>query len=147
VEKIMKTLQQILNEKKHKEIISIAPSRPVFDALVIMAEYKIGALAVMQNDKLVGIFSERDYAREVVLQGRSSKSTVVAEVMTANVISGKPSDVVDTAMRIMSEKHFRHLPVVDGEKMLGMLSLGDLVKETIADQQRMIKELESYIRG
>jgi len=71
----------------------------------------------------------------------------VAEVMTANVISGKPSDVVDTAMRIMSEKHFRHLPVVDGEKMLGMLSLGDLVKETIADQQRMIKELESYIRG
>ncbi len=143
----MKTLQQILNEKKHKEIISIAPSRPVFDALVIMAEYKIGALAVMQNDKLVGIFSERDYAREVVLQGRSSKSTAVAEVMTANVISGKPSDVVDTAMRIMSEKHFRHLPVVDGEKMLGMLSLGDLVKETIADQQRMIKELESYIRG
>jgi len=143
----MKTLQQILNEKKHKEIISIAPGRPVFDALVIMAEYKIGALAVMQNDKLVGIFSERDYAREVVLQGRSSKSTAVAEVMTANVISGKPSDVVDTAMRIMSEKHFRHLPVVDGEKMLGMLSLGDLVKETIADQQRMIKELESYIRG
>ena len=142
----MKTLQQILNEKKHKEIISIAPGRPVFDALVIMAEYKIGALAVMQNDKLVGIFSERDYAREVVLQGRSSKSTAVAEVMTANVISGKPSDVVDTAMRIMSEKHFRHLPVVDGEKMLGMLSLGDLVKETIADQQRMIKELESYIR-
>jgi CBS domain-containing protein len=143
----MKTLQQILNDKKHKEIISIAPSRPVFDALVILAEYKIGALAVMQDNKLVGIFSERDYAREVVLQGRSSKSTAVAEVMTANVITGKPSDVVDAAMRIMSEKHFRHLPVVDGEKMLGMLSLGDLVKETIADQQRMIKELESYIKG
>lgn len=143
----MKTLQQILNEKKHKEIISIAPSRPVFDALVILAEYKIGALAVMQNDKLVGIFSERDYAREVVLQGRSSKSTAIAEVMTANVITGKPSDLVDSAMHIMSEKHFRHLPVVDGEKVLGMLSLGDLVKETIADQQRMIKELESYIKG
>jgi CBS domain-containing protein len=143
----MKTLQQILNDKKHKEVISIAPSRPVFDALVILAEYKIGALAVMQDNKLVGIFSERDYAREVVLQGRSSKSTAVAEVMTANVITGKPSDVVDAAMRIMSEKHFRHLPVVDGEKMLGMLSLGDLVKETIADQQRMIKELESYIKG
>ncbi|MEQ1598842.1 MAG: CBS domain-containing protein [Methylotenera sp.] len=143
----MKTLQQILNEKKHKEIISISPDRPVFDALIILAEYKIGALAVMQGDKLVGIFSERDYAREVVLQGRSSKSTAIAEVMTANVITGKPSDLVDTAMRIMSEKRFRHLPVVEGEKVIGMLSLGDLVKETIADQQRMIKELESYIRG
>jgi CBS domain-containing protein len=143
----MKTLQQILNEKKHKEIISISPGRPVFDALVILAEYKIGALAVMQGDKLVGIFSERDYAREVVLQGRSSKSTAIAEVMTSNVITGKPSDLVDTAMRVMSEKRFRHLPIVDGEKILGMLSLGDLVKETIADQQRMIKELESYIRG
>jgi CBS domain-containing protein len=143
----MKTLQQILNEKKHKELISISPDRPVFDALVILAEYKIGALAVMQSDKLVGIFSERDYAREVVLQGRSSKSTAVAEVMTANVITGKPSDLVDAAMRMMSEKRFRHLPVVGGEKVLGMLSLGDLVKETIADQQRMIKELESYIRG
>jgi CBS domain-containing protein len=143
----MKTLQQILNEKKHKEIISIAPDRPVFDALVILAEYKIGALAVMQNNKLVGIFSERDYAREVVLQGRSSKSTAIAEVMTANVITGKPSDLVDAAMRMMSEKRFRHLPVVDSDKVIGMLSLGDLVKETIADQQRMIKELESYIRG
>ena len=143
----MKTLQQILNEKKHKEIISISPDRPVFDALVILAEYKIGALAVMQGDKLVGIFSERDYAREVVLQGRSSKSTAIAEVMTANVFTGKPSDLVDAAMRMMSEKRFRHLPVVEGEKVMGMLSLGDLVKETIADQQRMIKELESYIRG
>jgi CBS domain-containing protein len=143
----MKTLLQILNDKKHKEIISIAPDRPVYDALVILAEYKIGALAVMQKDKLVGIFSERDYAREVVLQGRSSKSTAIAEVMTANVITGKPSDLVDGAMRMMSEKRFRHLPIVDGDKMIGMLSLGDLVKETIADQQRMIKELESYIKG
>ncbi len=143
----MKTLQQIINEKKHKEVISIAPNRPVFDALVILAEYKIGALAVMQDGKLVGIFSERDYAREVVLQGRSSKSTAIAEVMTAKVITGKPSDLVDTALKLMSEKRFRHLPVVDGDKMVGMLSLGDLVKETIADQQRMIKELESYIKG
>jgi CBS domain-containing protein len=143
----MKTLQQILNEKKHQEIISIEPDRPVFDALVILAEYKIGALAVMQDGRLVGIFSERDYAREVVLQGRSSKSTAIAEVMTANVITGKPSDLVDATMRMMSEKRFRHLPIVDGEKVLGMLSLGDLVKETISDQQRMIKELESYIKG
>ena len=133
--------------KNIKKLSQSAPDRPVFDALVILAEYKIGALAVMQGDKLVGIFSERDYAREVVLQGRSSKSTAIAEVMTANVITGKPSDLVDTAMRMMSEKRFRHLPVVEGEKVMGMLSLGDLVKETIADQQRMIKELESYIRG
>ena len=143
----MKTLQQILNDKKHQELISIAPNRPVFDALVILAEYKIGALAVMDGDKLVGIFSERDYAREVVLLGRSSKSTHISEVMTAKVIAGKPSDLVDSAMRMMSEKKFRHLPVVDGEKVLGMLSLGDLVKETIDDQQRAIKALESYIKG
>ena len=143
----MKTLQQILNDKKHKEIISIAPNRPVFDALVILAEYKIGALAVMDGDKLVGIFSERDYAREVVLQGRSSKTTHISEVMTAKVIAGKPSDLVDSAMRMMSEKKFRHLPVVDGEKVLGMLSLGDLVKEIIDDQQRAIIALESYIKG
>jgi CBS domain-containing protein len=143
----MKTLQQILNDKKHKEVISIAPNRPVFDALVILAEYKIGALAVMDGDKLVGIFSERDYAREVVLQGRSSKTTHIEEVMTAKVIVGKPDDFVDSAMRMMSEKKFRHLPVVDGEKVLGMLSLGDLVKETIDDQQRAIEALESYIKG
>ncbi len=143
----MKTLQQVLNDKKHKEIISIAPDRPVYDALVILAEYKIGALVVMQGDKLVGIFSERDYAREVVLQGRSSKSTAIAEVMTANVITGKPSDLVDATLNLMSEKRFRHLPIVDGEKVIGMLSLGDLVKETIAYQQRLITELESYIKG
>ena len=143
----MKTLQQILNDKKHKELISIASNRPVFDALVILAEYKIGALAVMDGDKLVGIFSERDYAREIVLQGRSSKTTHISEVMTAKVIVGKPDDLVDSAMRMMSEKKFRHLPVVDGEKVLGMLSIGDLVKETIDDQQRAIKALESYIKG
>jgi len=143
----MKTLQQVLNDKKHKEIISIAPNRPVFDALVILAEYKIGALAVMDGDKLVGIFSERDYAREVVLQGRSSKTTQISEVMTAKVIAGRPSDLVEKSMSMMSEKRIRHLPVVDGEKVIGMLSLGDLVKETIAYQQRLIKELESYIKG
>jgi CBS domain-containing protein len=143
----MKTLQHILDDKKHKEVISIAPNRPVFDALVILAEYKIGALAVVENGKLVGIFSERDYAREVILQGRSSKTTQINEVMTAKVISGKPDDMVDKAMSLMSEKNIRHLPVMDGETLIGMLSLGDLVKETIAYQQRLIAELESYIKG
>jgi CBS domain-containing protein len=143
----MKTLQQILNEKKHQEIISITPDRAVYDALIVMAEYKIGALAVMQGDKLVGIFSERDYAREVVLKGRSSKTTQVREVMTSQLITGKPTDLVDASMRIMSEKRIRHLPVMDGDVMVGMLSLGDLVKETIAHQQDLINQLESYIKG
>ncbi len=143
----MRTLQQILNEKKNKEIISIAPNRPVFDALVILAEYEIGALAVIENNKLVGIFSERDYAREVVLQGRSSKTTLISEVMTGKVITGKPSDLVDKTLNLMSEKRFRHLPVLDGNKMIGMLSQGDLVKEMIQYQHRLIKELESYITG
>ena len=143
----MKTLLQVLSDKKHKEIISIAPNRPVFVALVILAEYKIGALAVMEGDKLVGIFSERDYAREVILQGRSSKTTQIVEVMTAKVITGKPDDMVDKTLNLMSEKRFRHLPVLDDDKMIGMLSIGDLVKETIAYQQRLIAELESYIKG
>ena len=143
----MKTLLQVLSDKKHKEIISIAPNRPVFDALVILAEYKIGALAVMEGDKLVGIFSERDYAREVILQGRSSKTTHIHEVMTTKVITGKPDDMVDKTLNLMSEKRFRHLPVLDDDKMIGMLSIGDLVKETIAYQQRLIAELESYIKG
>ena len=143
----MKTLQQVLNDKKHKEIISIAPNRPVFDALVILAEYKIGALAVMDGEKLVGIFSERDYAREVVLQGRSSKTTHISEVMTAKVIAGKPTDLVEKTMSMMSENRIRHLPIMEGDRLIGMLSLGDLVKETIAYQQRLIAELESYIKG
>jgi CBS domain-containing protein len=143
----MKTLLQVLSDKKYKEIISIAPNRPVFDALVILAEYKIGALAVMEGDKLVGIFSERDYAREVILQGRSSKTTQIHEVMTAKVITGKPDDMVDKTLKLMSEKRFRHLPVLEGDKVIGMLSIGDLVKETIAYQQRLIAELESYIKG
>lgn len=143
----MKTLQQLLDSKKHKEVISIAPHRPVFDALVIMAEYKIGALVVLEGEKLVGIFSERDYAREIVLKGKSSKTTAISEVMTTKVLTTKPSDTVDQAMAIMSEKRIRHLPVLENGKVIGMLSIGDLVKETIAYQQRLIKQLESYING
>ena len=143
----MKTLQQVLNDKKHKEIISIAPNRPVYDALVILAEYKIGALAVIEDGNLVGIFSERDYAREVILQGRSSKTTHISEVMTAKVITGNSHDLTESTMSMMIDNRIRHLPVVDGENLIGMLSLGDLVKETIAYQQQLIKELESYIKG
>ncbi len=143
----MKTLKQILNEKKHQEIISIAPNRPVFDALVILAEYKIGALAVIEDDQLVGIFSERDYAREVVLKGRSSRTTTISEVMTDKVITASPNDLVDSAMQTMSDKRIRHLPIVENGKILGMLSVGDLLKETIAYQQGLIQQLENYIQG
>jgi CBS domain-containing protein len=143
----MKTIQQLLATKKHQEVISIAPHRPVFDALVVMAEYEIGALMVLEGDKLVGIFSERDYAREVVLKGKSSKTTAVSEVMTANVISVKLGDTVEQGMTVMTEKRIRHLPVLDNNKVVGMLSIGDLVKETIAYQQGLIKQLESYITG
>lgn len=143
----MKTLQQILDIKKHKEVISIAPNRPVFDALVILAEYKIGALVVLDGEKLVGIFSERDYAREVILKGKSSKTTHINEVMTAEVLSAKLTDTVEQAMSVMSEKRIRHLPVVENDKVVGVLSIGDLVKETIAYQKDLIKQLESYIKS
>lgn len=146
-EKIMKTLQQLLATKKHKEVISIAPHRPVFDALVVLAEYKIGALVVLEGEKLVGIFSERDYAREVILKGKSSKTTQISEVMSSKVLSGKPNDTVEQAMSIMSEMRIRHLPVVENNKVIGMLSMGDLVKETIAYQKDLIKQLESYIKS
>jgi CBS domain-containing protein len=143
----MKTLQQVLDSKKHKEVISIAPHRPVFDALVVLAEYEIGALVVLEGEKLVGIFSERDYAREVILKGKSSKTTQISEIMTAKVLSGNPSDTIEQAMSIMSEKRIRHLPIVDNDKVVGVLSMGDLVKETIAYQKDLIMQLQSYING
>lgn len=143
----MKTLKQILNDKKHQEVISIAPNRPVFDALVVLAEYKIGALAVIDDGQLVGIFSERDYAREVVLKGRSSRTTMISEVMTSKVISASPNDLVDSAMQTMSDKRIRHLPIVENGEILGMLSVGDLLKETISYQQTLIQQLENYIQG
>lgn len=143
----MKTIKQLLDTKKYKEVISIAPHRPVFDALVVLAEYKIGALVVLEGEKLVGIFSERDYAREVILQGKSSKTTPVNDVMTTGVITAKLTDTTEQAMSVMSEMRIRHLPVVDNGKVIGMLSIGDVVKETIDYQHRLIKQLESYITG
>lgn len=143
----MKTLQQLLDGKKHKEVISIAPHRPVFDALVVLAEYKIGALVVLEGEKLVGVFSERDYAREVILKGKSSKVTQISDVMTHKVLCANPEDTVEQAMSLMSEKRIRHLPVVENGKVIGVLSIGDLVKETITYQQNLIKQLKGYITG
>lgn len=143
----MKTLQQLLDAKKHKEVISIAPHRPVFDALIILAEYKIGALVVLDAENLVGIFSERDYAREVILKGKSSKTTAISEVMTSKVLSAKPSNTIEFAMSLMSENRIRHLPVVESGKVIGVLSIGDLVKETLTYQQALIQQLENYIKS
>lgn len=143
----MKTLKQILEEKQIQEIISISPEKMVFEALVIMAEKHIGALAVIENGKLVGIFSERDYAREVALKEKKSKTTSISEVMTSKLIYGQANDLVDTAMNTMSNKRIRHLPVMDGNNMIGMLSIGDLVKATIEYQEELINQLETYIRS
>ena len=118
----MKTAAQLIADKKSKGVISIAPNRPVIDALIILAEYKIGALVVMDQDKMVGIFSERDYAREVVLKGKSSKITTIEEVMTKNVLVGQGKDTFEKAMTLMTENHIRHLPIMDGQNMIGMLS-------------------------
>ncbi len=143
----MKSLKQILEEKQIQEIISISPEKMVFEALVIMAEKHIGALAVIDNGKLVGIFSERDYAREVALKEKKSKTTPVSEVMTSKLIYGQANDLADSAMNTMSNKRIRHLPVMDGNDMIGMLSIGDLVKATIEYQEELINQLESYIRS
>ena len=143
----MKTAQQILNDKKHNDILSIEPDRPVIDALIIMAEYKIGALLVMQKNKLIGIISERDYAREIVLKGKSSKQCLVEEVMTKDVITIDAKDTYDKGLEIMTENRIRHLPVLENKKVVGMLSLGDLAKETITHQRLLIDQLESFIKS
>jgi len=143
----MKTLKQILKDKQLQELIYISPDQVVFDALVIMADKHIGALAVMDNDELIGIFSERDYAREVTLKDKSSKSTTIREVMTSKLIYGQADELVDSAMNTMSNRRIRHLPVMEGDNLLGMLSIGDLVKATIEYQEELIQQLESYIRG
>ena len=143
----MKTAQQILNDKKHNDILSVEPDRPVIDALIIMAEYKIGALLVMQKNKLLGIISERDYAREIVLKGKSSKECLIEEVMTKDVITIYAKDTYDKGLELMTENRIRHLPVVENKKVVGMLSLGDLAKETITHQKFLIDQLESFIKS
>ncbi len=140
----MKTLLQLL-QAKGREVHSIAPDARVFDALRLMAEKNVGALIVLDNGKLAGIFSERDYARKVILLGKSSHDIPVREIMTAKVITVQPNQTVEECMALMTEKRIRHLPVTDGERLIGVLSIGDLVKEVIADQEQTIKQLETYI--
>jgi CBS domain-containing protein len=140
----MKSIGQLL-QGKSRGLCTIGANARVLDALKLMAEKDIGALPVLENDKLVGIVSERDYARKVILQGKSSHETPVREIMTERVICVQPGNTVEECMALMTDNRIRHLPVIENGKLIGVLSIGDLVKETISEQQFVIKELESYI--
>lgn len=139
----------IINElvDRNRPIISISPNDTVYDALALMAKKNIGALLVLENGKLVGIISERDYARNVILEGRASNSTAVKEIMTSKLIYISPKDKTEECMALMTEKRIRHLPVLEGGELIGIVSIGDLVKAMLANQQFHIEELERYISG
>lgn len=140
-------IKQILSSKPINTIYECKSTDTVFDALKLMAEKNIGAVLVIDDGQLSGIFSERDYARKVVLQGRASKDTLVADVMTSKLITVSPDDKLESAMVLMSEKHIRHLPVIDGEELIGIISINDVVSTIIYDQRNRISSLESYISG
>ncbi|HKG04952.1 MAG TPA: CBS domain-containing protein [Pedobacter sp.] len=140
----MKTVQQILNVKP-LQVFSVTESSSVLEALHLMMEKNISALLIIEDQKLLGIFTERDYARKIILHGKSSAETAIKEVMTADPITVSPADSIDLCMQIMTDKHIRHLPVADGDQVLGMVSIGDVVKFIIADQKLTISQLESYI--
>jgi len=142
----MATAAQLLG-RKPQGIHSIAPDAPVLEAIRQMAEYGIGALLVMQGERLAGIVSERDYARKVILRGRSSNDTPVSQIMTADVITVEPALTAQSCMQIMTEKRVRHLPVVDGGRVVGVLSIGDLVRAVLAEQAQTIEQLEHYIHS
>jgi CBS domain-containing protein len=133
--------------EKGSQVHTIGPDDPVLTAIQIMADRVIGALLVMRGDELVGIVSERDYARKVILKGRSSSETPVRDIMTAPVISVNPADTVDTCMRLCTDSRVRHLPVVEGGKVIGVVSIGDLVKAVISEQGAQIEQLQRYIAG
>tara|TARA_B100001057_G_scaffold499906_1_gene612446 strand:+ start:489 stop:950 length:462 start_codon:yes stop_codon:yes gene_type:complete len=139
-----RTLLDIVNEKAVVEIISVDASSPVMEALIIMAKFKIGALIVMNKNKMVGIISERDYAREMILERRSSKDTLVKEIMTKKVISLSANDTFEKGLEVMTKKRIRHMPIMDGKDLVGMVSQGDLVKEMIAYQKELIAELKVF---
>jgi CBS domain-containing protein len=143
----MKTAADILKSKAHNSVHTIAPSASVFDAVKRMAEENIGALVVVEGERVVGIVSERDYARKVVLLSRSSKDTLLRDIMSAPVMYVRPDQSSDECMALMTENRLRHLPVMDGERLIGLVSIGDLVKDIISEQKFIIEQLEHYISG
>ena len=143
----MTTVAQILHAKSDNTVHSIAPTASVFDAVKLMADKNIGALLVIDGGKIVGIITERDYARKVVLMAKSSKETPVRDVMTPQVIYVRPQQTSEECMALMTENRVRHLPVMDQGKLIGLVSIGDLVKDVIAEQKFLIEQLEHYIAG
>jgi len=142
----MKSLKQLLNAKGH-HIHSIRPDAKVIEALQLMAQKDIGALLVTDAGRVGGILSERDYARKVILQGKSSHDIPVREIMTSGVVTVDPSKSIEDCMALMTQRRIRHLPVCEGDKLVGIVSIGDLVKEVIAEQEQTIRQLESYIHS
>jgi len=140
----MRTVRHLL-ESKTPEVYAIGPDQPVLDAIKLMAEKRIGALLVIQGGRLIGIVSERDYARKVVLQGRSSATTPVSDIMTREVVRVGLADTADRCMQLVTDKRIRHLPVLDGDAVLGVVAIGHLVKAVIEDQQVEIDQLHRYI--
>jgi len=143
----VKTATQILASKPYQDVHVTTPSSSVFEAMKLMAEKNIGALLVMENERIVGIVTERDYARKVILMGRASKETAVRDIMTPDVMYVRPSQTSEECMVLMTENRLRHLPVLDGGKLVGLISIGDLVKDIISEQRFIIDQLEQYIRG
>jgi CBS domain-containing protein len=143
----MTSVASILKSKPVQTVHTIAPSASVFDAVKLMAEKSIGALIVTEADRVVGIITERDYARKIVLMSRSSKETPVRDIMTSAVMYVRPDQTSEDCMVLMTEKRLRHLPVMEGERLVGLISIGDLVKDIISEQRFIIDQLQHYIRG
>jgi CBS domain-containing protein len=142
----MKTVQQLLESKRYS-VVSVSPADTVLDALKVMADKEIGAVIVIDDGHLAGIFSERDYARKVVLQGKASKDTPVREIMTEKVVCVRPEQTIEDCMGLMTDKRIRHLPVLEHKKVIGVISIGDVVKEMLYEKEFVIQQLESYIHN
>ena len=142
----MKTVERLL-EAKGYNIWSITPDASVYEAVRLMADKAIGALLVLESGKLIGIISERDCTRKVILKERAPKDTLVREIMTSNVITVRPGQTVEECMALVTAKRIRHLPVLAGDQLIGIVSIGDLVKDVISEQEFMIQQLENYIKG
>ena len=143
----MTTVADILKSKPHRSVFTITPAASVFEALKLMAEKNVGALLVIEGVQVVGIITERDYARKIMLMSRASKETPVRDIMTPDVMYVRPDHTSEECMALMTENRLRHLPVIDGGQLLGLVSIGDLVKDIISQQQFIIQQLEHYITG